>query len=247
MAAGRPKNEDKELGITDQEYSDTMYWCGLISTYSGLNDREIEQKIEYAGLGENEIESRRSIEKNHSHGGPVGRQFNRWRNGKERMDHHQLKNFVNKAIMVKLLPPRRNFSISNLNSRSMENTLPAAIIKENIFLASKAFKTLHDAKQELAKAAQRFEIAAKAAEEHGVDIFDTILPNLNISGDAPLERVDSSTISKRIGEIASWCIYRYQVHQIDEPFSTNKGEPVPCNFEIFSDYRMNLKRSQFGG
>lgn len=244
MAAGRPKIQDRELGIIDQEYSDTMFWCSLISNYSKLTDREIEQKIEFAGLSESEIESCRSLEKYNSHGGPTGRQFNRWRNGKERMDHHQLKHFIENAKIVGLLP-NRNFGSDW--SRHMENTHSGATVKNNILLASQALKALHDAKQELAKAATRFEIAAMAAEENGVHIFDTVLPNSNISCDAPLEIVDASTISKRISEIASWCIYQYQVHKLDEPFSTNKGEPVPCDFEIFSDYRINLKRSQFGG
>lgn len=231
---GRPSLEEIELGITAQELEDTMVWCGLIKIYSRKKDSEIECALEEAewkleGQSESEIQKKLNDPEYEK---PSGRQFNRHRNGVQRMTHHELLNFVKKARCVGLLPPKRNFGtiVDGDRERRLLTGSRDEAGKTALLLEMTTLKELHDSKRSLAEAAERFQAAAQAAERHGLDIFDTPTPNPHRppAPDAILETVDTMTIAKRINEIASWCFYRGQPHGLDETFTVKieKNEPV---------------------
>lgn len=176
------------------ELLDTVYWCGLIKSQSGLSDAQIEKQLD---LGVD----------------PSGRKFNRWLNGVRAMSHDQIQIVVRRAREVGLLGSRKNLCThfdSAAERRASVNSSHRA--STELLETMKAISELHKARRILNEAVLNFQNAAVAASRHGVEIFDTLKDSPNSDPDQLLEACDIGLISVQVREIASWYAFEGTAH-----------------------------------
>lgn len=202
---GRPRKQDSE--INDLERRDTMYWCDLIKSISGLTDIQIEEKLEPAGLTKRQLADRRAGTK---YVPPSGRNFNRWLRGERAMSHDSISILLVKAREVGLLPLRKNLgthATAAIEARAMVGSKNKAT--DELLATLKSVRELHEARRSLDNAARVFQNAAAVAEKHGVDIFDSITAaQSSCPDDESFEGCKIEGISKKISEIASWYFFQ---------------------------------------
>ncbi len=125
----------------EQEKRDTLYWCQLIKSYSGLSDPEIEKRLALTP-------------------DPNGRQFQRWRSGKRAMTLNDIQLLVQKARKMKLLPSRSGI-VRDAEFRISSNAELASKMREA--RTSEAMR-IHKAHKALCKAIDGYRIALKQAK-----------------------------------------------------------------------------------